>query len=166
MDSEQIKKNADFLMKNLSGIDVQGEAKFRCKYRKMVQFAKIYGYTDKKYIGDVEDEIIACPAFANAFTVKSFYILVPAAKIEQDGKMRPIALVPTKILHAGNTYHWENCVPIKAGDTITSKAKIGKVWVIEKSMMLFAELYLTAKNQNNELVCNVTSKVAISAGGY
>lgn len=165
MDEAQIKKNAEFLIENLPKVEILGEAKIRCKYRKMVEFAKCFGYTDKKYIGS-EEEIIACPGFANSYAVKAFYTLVPGVKLEQDGVKRDLALVPTKLLHASQKYNWENCVPIKPGDILIAKARFGKIWVHEESMRLFAEMFLTVKNQNDELVCQITAGAAISAGGY
>lgn len=166
MDKEQIKKNVEFLMKELPGMEIPGVAKVRCKYKKMVDFAKCIGITDKKYIGSEEESIIACPAFANSYTVKAFYTLIPGVKLVQDGLKRDLALVPTKLLHTSNKYNWENCVPIKPGDALIAKGTFGKVWVHEESMRLFVEMLLTVKNQNDELVCQITSGAAIAAGGY
>jgi len=166
MDKEQIKKNAEFLMKELPDMEIPGVAKIRCKYKKMVDFAKCFGITDKKYIGSEEEGIIACPAFANSYAVKAFYTLVPGVKLEQDGVKRDLALVPTKLLHASQKYNWENCVPIKPGDVLIAKARFGKVWVHEESMRLFAQMFLTVKNQNDELVCQITAGAAIAEGGY
>ena len=164
MDESQIKKNSAFLIENLPKVEIPGEAKIRCKYRKMVEFAKCFGYTNKKYIGS-EEEIIACPGFANSYTVKAFYTLIPAVKLEQDGKIRDMLLNPAKLLHASNQYNWENCVPIKPGDVLIAKAKYDKAWVNEK-MVLFTQMHLIVKNQNDELVCNITSIGAIRPGGY
>lgn len=166
MDKEQIKKNVEFLMKELPGMEIPGVAKVRCKYKKMVDFAKCIGITDKKYIGSEEESIIACPAFANSYTVKAFYTLIPGVKLVQDGVKRDLALIPTKLLHTSNKYNWENCVPIKPGDVLIAKGRFGKVWVHEESMRLFVEMLLTVKNQNDELVCQITSGAAIAAGGY
>ncbi len=164
--NEEMKKNAEFLINTLQGIDIPGSARFKCRYKKMVNFAKIYGITDPKYIGPEEEGVTACHAFANSFAVNAFYILVPGLKVKQNGEERPLVLNPNKLLHAGNKYNWEGCVDIKNGDVLTSTGKISKVWLVEKSMILFAELLLTVKNQNNELICKVTSSAAIRPGGY
>ncbi len=166
MDKEQIKKNAEFLMKELPSMEIPNVARIRCKYKKMVEFAKCIGITDKKYIGSEEEGIIACPAFANSYTVKAFYTLFPSVKLVQDGVERDLALVPTKLLHTSNKYNWENCVAIKPGDVLFAKAKFGKVWLHEESMRLFCELYVNVKNQNDELVCKISAGAAIAAGGY
>ena len=87
-------------------------------------------------------------------------------KLIQDGKERPVVLNPGKLLHAGNKYNWEGCVDVKPGDKLKITAKWGKVWLIEKTMVLFAELLVTVKNQNDELVCKPTVTVAVRPGGY
>jgi len=166
MNEEQIKKSAEFLVNNLSGKDIPGTARFKVRYKKMVTFAKIYGITDLKYVGPEEEGVIACHAFANSFAVNAFYILVPGLKVSQNGEERPLVLNPNKLLHAGNKYNWEDCVDIKNGDVLVATGKISKVWLVEKNMILFAELLLTVKNQNDELVCKVTSTAAIRPGGY
>jgi len=163
---EEMKKNAEFLISELTGKEIPGTAKFKCRYKKMVNFAKIYGITDPKYIGPEEEGIIACHAFANSFAVNAFYILFPALKVVQNGEERPVILNPNKILHAGNKYNWENCVDIKNADTLTTTGKNSRVWLVEKSMILFTEMILTVKNQNDELVCTITSSGAIRPGGY
>jgi len=166
MDQEQIKKNAEFLVNNLSGKEIPGSARFKVRYKKMVDFAGIYGITDPKYVGPEEKGVIACHAFANSFAVNAFYILVPSLKVKQNGEERPLVLNPNKLLHAGNKYNWEDCVDIKNGDVLIATGKISKIWVVEKNLILFAELLLTVKNQNDELVCKVTSTAAIRPGGY
>jgi len=164
MNVEEMKKTADFLINKLKDTEIPGSAKFKVRYKKMVNFAKIYGITDPKYIGPEEEGVIACHGFANSFSVNAFYILVPGLKISQNGEERPLVMNPNKLLHAGNKYNWEDCVEIKNGDVLTAVGKISKV--VEKNMILFAELLLTVKNQNNELVCKVTSTAAIRPGGY
>jgi len=51
-------------------------------------------------------------------------------------------------------------------DLFEELGKFGKIWVHEESMRLFAEMCLTVKNQNDELVCQITAGAAIAAGGY
>ncbi|MFX1322203.1 MAG: MaoC family dehydratase N-terminal domain-containing protein [Promethearchaeota archaeon] len=162
----EMKKNAEFLIKTLRDMDIPGSARFKCRYNKMVNFAKIYGISDPKYVGPEEEGIIACHGYANSFAVNAFYILVPGIKMTQNGEERPMVLNPNKLLHAGNKYNWEGCVDIKNGDKLTSTGKISKVWLVEQNMILFAELLLTVKNQNDELVCKVISSAAIRPGGY
>lgn len=166
MDENEIKKNAEFLIKTLKDMEIPGSARFKCRYKKMVNFAKIYGITDPKYIGPEEEGIIACHAFANAFTINAFYILVPNLKVTQNGEERLMVLNPNKLLHAGNKYNWEDCVDVKNGDVLTATGKISNVWLVENSMILFVQLLLTVKNQNDELVCKVTSNAALRPGGY
>ncbi|TFG03304.1 MAG: hypothetical protein EU539_12365 [Promethearchaeota archaeon] len=165
MDEAEIKKNADFLIENLAGMDVPGKAKINVRYKNLVNFAKIFGIDNPKYVGS-EDEIIACKAFANHFTVKALYKLLLGMKLEQDGEERPFLLNPGKLLHAGNEYNWEGCVDLKPGDKLTVTAKWGDVWVVEKNMILFADLHVTVKNQNDELVCKVRTRAAVRPGGY
>lgn len=166
MDDEEIKKNAEFLIQNLANKEVPGHANVSVRYKNLVEFAKIYGITDPKYIGPEEDGIVACHAFANYFTVKALYKLLLGMKLVQNGKERPFLLNPGKLLHAGNKYNWEDCVDVKPGDKLKITAKWGKVWLIEKTMVLFAELLVTVKNQNDELVCKPTVTVAVRPGGY
>ncbi|MEJ2279021.1 MAG: MaoC family dehydratase N-terminal domain-containing protein, partial [Candidatus Lokiarchaeota archaeon] len=163
---KMFEKNAEFLMNTLPGTEISGKAKVKCRHRDLVKFAKVYGLTNPKYVADKEQEVTACKAWANAITVKSFYILIPATKLEKDGEERPFLLNPNKLLHAGNHYNWEGCVPIKSGDKIISKGKWGKMWLVEDNMILFAELLLTAKNQNDETVVKVTTQAAVRPGGY
>jgi len=162
---EEIKQNAQLLVDNIAGKEIPGKAKVPIRYKTLVALAKVYGITDPKYVGSEED-IIACHAFANHYNVKSLYKLLLGMKLEQDGKPRDFILNLGKLLHAGQKYNWEGCVDIKPGDKLTAKGKWGKVWLIEKNMILFAELLVTIKNQNNELVCNSTVSAAIRAGGY
>ncbi|MBD3193452.1 MAG: hypothetical protein GF317_00240 [Candidatus Lokiarchaeota archaeon] len=166
MDKEEMIKNFEFLKENLPGTDIPGKARVKCRYRDLSKFAKVYGFEDPKYVGSKEDGIVACKAWANAITVKSFYILIPATKLTQNGEERPFLLNPNKLLHAGNQYNWEGCVPMKDGDKIISRGKWGKMWLNKDNMILFAELLLTAKNENDETVVKVTTQAAVRPGGY
>jgi hypothetical protein len=166
LDDAQIKKNADFLVANMSGKEVPGSAKIPIRYRKLVAFAEVYGITDPKYVGPEEEGIIACHAFANFFTIKALYKLLLGMKLEQDGVMRPFLTNPGKLLHAGQEYDWEGCVDIKPGDKLVVTAKWGKVWVVEKNMMLFGELLVEVKNQNSETVCKPIVTAGVRPGGY
>ncbi|MBD3338002.1 MAG: hypothetical protein GF353_02760 [Candidatus Lokiarchaeota archaeon] len=166
MDEAEMRKNAEFLMEKLPGKEIPGEAKIKCRYKKMKGLAECFGITNPKYVGE-EEEIVACHAFANSFTVKSFYILIPGTKLElPDGTTRDFLLNPGKLLHAGNRYNWEGCVPIRPGDKLVGKGKWADVWLVEKNMTLFADLELTVKNQNDELVCRVFTRAAVRPGGY
>jgi hypothetical protein len=136
------------------------------RYKKLVNFAKCFGITDPKYVGPEDEGIVACHAYANAYTIKGLYTLVPGAKLIQDGEERMLVKNPRMILHAGNKYNWEGCVDVKPGDKLTATAKWGKVWLVEANMMLFAELFTTIKNQNDETVCNVVVTTGIRKGGY
>ncbi|TFG07030.1 MAG: hypothetical protein EU539_06040 [Promethearchaeota archaeon] len=163
MELEEVKRNAEFLVNFLPGMEIPGSAKFRCKYKHMVEFAKCFGIDDPMYVGS-EKEIIACPAFANTFSAK-LYINMAGIIFEQNGKRRGFVLDFKKLLHAANEYDWEGCVNIKPGDKLTITGKIGNVWVNDK-MRLFGEIYQTIKNQNGELVCKVKSVATIAPGGY
>ncbi len=166
LSEEEMKKNAEFLIKSLPGLEIPGEASIKVRYKTMVEFAECYGITDPTYVGP-EETAIACHGFANAFTVKSFYILIPSSKLTlPDGTQRAFLLNTNKLLHAGNRYNWEGCVPVKAGDKLIGKGKWAKVWLVEKTKMLFADLELTVTNQNNELVCRVFTRAAVRPGGY
>jgi len=166
MDEEQINKNADFLIQNLANKEVPGSATVNVRYKTLVDFAKVYGITDPKYIGPEEEGIIACHAFANHFTIKALYKLLLGMKLVQDGKERPFILNPGKLLHAGQKYNWDGCVDAKPGDKLKITAKWGNVWIVEKNMILFAELLTEVRNQNNELVCKPLVRAAIRPGGY
>jgi hypothetical protein len=165
MDEGQIKKNADFLVKNLSGKEVPGSATVNIRYKNLVDFAKVFGITDPKYMGSEEEGVIACHAFANHFTIKALYKLLLGMKLEQDGKERPFILNPGKLLHAGQKYNWQGCVDVKSGDKLKITAKWGNVWINEK-LVLFGELLVEVKNQNNEPVCFPTVTAAVRPGGY
>ncbi|MHA1763251.1 MAG: FAS1-like dehydratase domain-containing protein, partial [Promethearchaeota archaeon] len=138
----------------------------KVRYKNLVGFAKIYGITDPKYVGSEEKGIVACHAFANHFTVKALYKLLLGMKLIQDGKERPFLINPGKLLHAGQKYNWEGCVDVKPGDVLIVTAKWGKVWLVEKNMILFTELLVNVKNQNNDLVCKPTVTAAVRPGGY
>ena len=166
MDDAEVKKNADFLVENLAGKEIPGKASISIRHKNLVNFAKIFGITNPKYIGEEGSDIVACKAFANHFTVKALYKLLLGMKLVQDGKERPFLINPGKLLHAGNEYDWEGCVDLKPGDKLTVTAKWGKVWVVEKNMVLFANLHVDVKNQNDEFVCKVTTRAAVRPGGY
>ncbi len=159
-------KNAKYLIDELPGKKLPGSVRIRCRHRNLVDLAKVYGFTDSKYVGPEEDGIVACKSFANHFTVKALYKLILGMKIEQDGKKRSFILNPGKLLHAGNKYNWESCVEIGDGDKLTIMGKWGNVWLVEKNMILFAELLVEARNQNDELVCKPTVTAAVRPGGY
>ena len=166
MDDNEIKKNADFLINNLTGMEVPGKAKISIRYKNLVDFAKVYGITNPKYVGSEEDGVVACHAFANHFTIKALYKLLLGMNLVQDGKERPFIKNPGKLLHAGQVYNWDGCVDVKPGDKLTINAKWGKVWVIEKNMILFAELHVDVKNQDDEFVCKPIVRAAVRPGGY
>ncbi|MHA2393360.1 MAG: FAS1-like dehydratase domain-containing protein [Promethearchaeota archaeon] len=163
---EEMKKNAQFLIENLPGKDLPGSARISVRYKNLVNFAKCFGITDPKYIGPEEEGVVACHAYANAYTIKSLYTLAPGAKLIQDGVERMLVKNPRMMLHAGNKYNWEGCVDVKPGDKLTGTAKWGKVWLVEENMMLFVELITTIKNQNGETVCNVVVTAGLRKGGY
>ena len=166
MEPEDVKKNAEFLIQTLPGMDVPGSATVNCRYRNLVSLAKIYGIKDPKYVGPEEEGIIACHAWANAYTVKALFKLVLGIKLNQDGKERPFLINTNKLLHAGNIYDWEGCVDVRNGDKLTGKAKWGDFWLVKESMMLFGYLNLEVKNQDDELVCSVSIRLAVRPGGY
>lgn len=166
MDPEEIKKNAEFLKKNLSGKEIPGSVSISIRYKKLVDFAEVYGITNPKYVGLEEDGIIACHAFANHFTIKALYKLLLGMKLTQDGKERTFILNPNKLLHAGQLYNWEGCVDVKPGDKLEVKAKWGNVWVVEDNMILFADLHVEVKNQDNQMVCKPVVTAAVRPGGY
>ncbi|MFX1340463.1 MAG: MaoC family dehydratase N-terminal domain-containing protein, partial [Promethearchaeota archaeon] len=152
MDEAEMKKNAQFLIENLSGKEIPGSHSLTVRYKSLVNFAKVFGITDPKYVG-LEDEVIACHAFANHYTIKSLYTLLLGMKLEQDGKERDFVLNLGKLLHASQKYNWDGCVDIRPGDRLTATGKWGKVWLVEENMILFAQLIVEVRNQNNELVC-------------
>ncbi|TXT62283.1 MAG: hypothetical protein BAJALOKI3v1_630020 [Promethearchaeota archaeon] len=166
MDEEQMKENAEFLIKELPGKKVPGKVRVRCRYNDLVKFAEVFGFEDSKYVGPEEEGIVACKAFANHFTIKALYKLLLGMKLEQNGKVRTFVLDPGKLLHAGQKYNWEDCLDVKDGDKLTVTAKWGKVWLVEKNMILFAELLVDVKNENDELVCKPTVRAAVRPGGY
>jgi hypothetical protein len=165
MDEAEMKKNAQFLIENLSGKEIPGSHSLTVRYKTLVNFAKVFGITDPKYVGS-EDEVIASHAFANHYTIKSLYTLLLGMKLEQDGKERDFILNLGKLLHASQKYNWDGCVDIKPGDRITATGKWGKVWLVEENMILFAQLIVEVRNQNNELVCKPVVTAAIRPGGY
>ena len=92
--------------------------------------------------------------------------MLAGAKFEKDGQtINPIKNFG-KVLHAGQIYNFEGCVDIKPGDKLTISAKFGKVWLVDETMILYTELIMPVKNQNNELVCKATINAAIRPGGY
>lgn len=166
MDDEQIKKSAEFLINNLAGKDVPGSVKINVRYRTLVDFAKVYGITDPKYIGPEEEGVIACHAFANHFTIKALYKMLLGMKVVQNGEERPFVKNPGKLLHMGQTYNWEDCVDLKSGDKLLITAKWGKVWLIEKNMMLLAEFHVEVRNQDDDLIVKPIVTAGIRPGGY
>jgi len=166
MDETEIKKNAEFLIKNLVGKEIPGTARVSIRYKTLVNFAEIYGITDSKYVGPEENGIVACHAFANHFTIKALYKLLLGMKLVQDGVERPFMLNVGKLLHGGQKYDWEGCVDVKPGDKLSITAKFGKVWVIENTMVLFSEIEVLVKNQDDELVCKPLITAAVRPGGY
>lgn len=161
MEQAQIKKNAKFLVENLPGTEIKGSVRYRVRYNDLVNFAKCYGITDPKYVGS-EDEIVAFPAFANAFTVKTLYNLIPAIKLEQDGVMRMVFITAGKVLHASQEYEFIS--DIRPGDKLVSTASIGKVW--ETNLRLFVEVFVDTKNQDGDVVMKGTLIFTIAPGGY
>ena len=166
MDIEEMKKNAEFLINNMKGMEIPGSITVNIRYRNMVNFAKVYGITEPKYIGSEEEGVVACHAFANYFTIKAIYKLLLGFKLNQDGKERGIMLDPGKLLHAGNRYNWEGCVDVKPRDKLTVTGKCTDVKLVEKNMMLFADFLVHVKNQNNEPVCNITISAGFRKIGY
>ena len=166
MDVEQITKNAEFLIKALPGKEIEGSVKINCRYKNFVNLAKLYGKKDAKYIGPEEEGVVAIHAWANAYAIKTLYALVIGVKLIQDGIERQFILNTSKMLHAGNVYDWDGCVDVKNGDKLTGTARWGDFWFVKKNQMLFCNLHATIRNQNDEIVCKITSRVGIRPGGY
>ena len=150
----------------MKGMELPGYKTVNIRYRNMVNFAKVYGITDPKYIRSEEEGVVACHAFANYFTIKAIYKLLLGFKLNQDGKERGIMLDPGKLLPAGTRYNWEGCVDVKPGDKLKVTGKCTDVKLVEKNMMLFADFLVHVKNQNNEPVCNITISAGFRKGGY
>ena len=161
-----MKKNAEFLIKNVKGVVIPGSAKVNIRYKTLVNFAKVYGIIDPKYIGSEEDGIVACHAFANHFTIKAVYKLLIGFNVIQNGETRGIMLDPGKLLHTGNIYNWEGGVDVKPGDKLHITGSCEDVWLNEKNMMLFYKFFINVKNQNEEPVCNVVITAGVRKGGY
>ncbi|HUW90411.1 MAG TPA: MaoC family dehydratase N-terminal domain-containing protein [Candidatus Nanopelagicaceae bacterium] len=166
MDIEEMKKNAGFLIKNVKGIEIPGSATVNVRYKTLVNFAKVYGITDSKYVGSEEDGIVACHGFANHFTIKAVYKLLIGFNVVQDGKTRGIMLDLGKLLHTGNIYSWEGCVDVKPGDKLQVTGSCEDVWLNEKNMMLFYKFLVNVTNQNEEPVCDVVITAGVRKGGY
>ena len=166
MDIEEMKKNAAFLIENVKGVDIPGAASFGARYKKLVDFAKLYGITDPKYVGSEEDGIVACHGFANFFTIKAVYKLLIGFNVVQDGKPRGIMLDPGYLLHTANVYNWEGCADVKPGDRLTATGKCIDAWLNEKNKMLFYKFLVKVVNQNEEPVCKVTITAGVRKGGY
>ena len=161
-----MKKNAEFLIENVKGVGIPGSAKVNIRYKTLVNFAKVYGIIDPKYIGSEEDGIVACHAFANHFTIKAVYKLLIGFNVIQNGETRGIMLDPGKLLHTGNIYNWDSCVDVKPGDKLHITGSCEDVWLNEKNMMLFYKFFINVKNQNEEPVCNVVITAGVRKGGY
>ena len=166
MDILEMKQNAEFLIDELAGTEIPGSTNFNIRYRTLVNFAKIYGISNPKYVGSEEEGIVACHAFANFFSVKALYKLVLGIKVVQNGEERGVVLNPGKILHTGSRYNWEGCVDIKPGDKLKATGNVGKMWLNESNMILFTEFLVNVKNQHNDPVCKVTMTAGIRKGGY
>jgi hypothetical protein len=166
MDTEEMKKNAEFLIKNVKGVGIPGKVSVNIRYKKLVNFAKVYGITDPKYIRSEEDGVVACHAFANHFTIKAVYKLLIGFNVVQDGETRGIMLDPGKLLHTGNIYNWDGCVDVKPGDKLHITGSCEDAWLNEKNMMLFYKFFINVKNQNEEPVCNVVITAGVRKGGY
>ncbi len=161
-----MKSNAEFLIKNVKGVEIPGTVKVTIRYKSLVSFAKVYGITDPKYIGSEEDGVVACHAFANHFTIKAVYKLLIGFQVDQDGEPRAIMLDPGKLLHTGNIYNWEGCVDVKPGDKLFITGSCEDVWLNETNMMLFYKFLVNVKNQNEEPVCRVVITAGVRKGGY
>ena len=166
MDIEEMKENAEFLIENVKGVKIPGSVTVNIRYKTLVEFAKVYGITDPKYIGPEEDGIVACHAFANHFTIKAVYKLLIGFNVVQDGKTRGIMLDPGKLLHTANVYNWEGCVDVKPGDKLKVTGSCEDAWLNEKNMMLFYKFLINVKNQNEEPVCIVVITAGVRKGGY
>ena len=55
---------------------------------------------------------------------------------------------------------------VKPGDKLLMTAKFGKTWLVEETMVLFSEIEVIVKNQNDELVCKPLILAAVRPGGY
>jgi hypothetical protein len=166
MDIEEMKKNAQFLIDNIKGVDIPGSTTVSIRYKNMVNFAKVYGITDSKYVASEEEGVVACHAFANYYTIKAIYKLLLGFKLNQDGKERGLAIDLGKLIHAGNRYNWEGCVDVKPGDKLLVTGKCIDARLIEKNMLFLTDFLVNVKNQNNEPVCNITISAGFRKGGY
>jgi len=166
VDIEEMKKSAEFLIKNVKGAKIPGIVKVPIRYKSLVNFAKVYGINDQKYIGSEEDGIVACHAYANHFTIKAVYKLLIGFKVEQNGEPRTIMRDPGKLLHTGNIYNWDGCVDVKPGDKLFITGTCEDVWLNEKNMMLFYKFLVDVKNQDEQPVCKVVITAGVRKGGY
>ena len=68
----------------------------------------------------------------------------------------------SRLLHGGQKY--EFLKPVKPGDKLELYVEIKNIYV--KNNMLFIEFNLPVKNQNKEMVSNLTTTFIIRPGGF
>lgn len=79
-------------------------------------------------------------------------------KVMEEGIIKDLS----RLLHGGQKY--EFLKPVKPGDKLELCVEIKNIYV--KNNMLFLEINLPVKNQNNERVSNLTTTFIIRPGGF
>ncbi|MHA1729999.1 MAG: FAS1-like dehydratase domain-containing protein [Promethearchaeota archaeon] len=152
--------------KHLIGIKSEGR-KFEVKGEHMVNYARAITDDNEKYtkVGKTSDgkldysEIIAHPAYPATFVLGS----IPLNKVKHKNG-DPVIKQFFLLLHTGIEYDYTSCIPIKAGDNLTSVGKLSNIFI--KSHMLWIEMTVETKNEKGELVVKSKLTFGIQPGGY
>lgn len=142
---------------------------YKVKGEDMIRFSKSIGCTDPTYTkiptdsegNPVYDRLKAHPMFPSIFTIKLLFKL----QHMQDKKTgKPIAADKKKFLHAQHRFNYENTVPIKAGQLLSTKGELKELFV--KNKQLWFKVELETRTLAKELVIRTYVTFIIREGGF
>ncbi len=153
-----------------------GKKRYRVKGKKMVDFAKAIGETKPEYVKPGKDaegktdysNIVGHPALQACWVLDAMMGIDNATMEDDEGNKWTFDIDFIKLLHTGQQYNYEGCVPIKDGDKLLAAGKIADVNIKGSpgKELLWITGDIETKNQDKKLVGRCKLTAGIRHGGY
>lgn len=142
---------------------------FKVKAEDMVRFSKSIGCNLPKYTLIPEDKhgqpdpskLRAHPMFPSLFTIKPLFLLEHMKDTKTDTM---IIKDKRKFLHATHRFNYENTIPIKHGQILSTKGKLVNMFL--KNEQLWCDVELTTHTLKKELVVRTFATFIMRKGGF
>lgn len=120
------------------------------------QYAKATDDPNPEFHLEEDSKLLTPLSFTSVYWISAIPNFLK--KVMEEGIIKDLS----RLLHGGQKY--EFLKPVKPGDKLELYVEIKNIYV--KNNMLFIEFNLPVKNQNKEMVSNLTTTFIIRPGGF